>query len=755
MGDTEEKILKLEIKMERIFFPKGAKKVESGMFSIFLASISKVVKGDYEEKFIKLKGTVCEIKSDTTYTVTAKLSESNAQYGDTYEIIFINTKAELVTIKQQRDFLEGILHKNLVNELFNTYGEEVIDILEDRDSDSLCKIKGIGAKTALKIIQKYYDTKDYSALYTELKGLDFTYKMINKLLEKYKSPDVIVDLIKTNPYKLIEIDGIGFKKCDEIAIKSGINYDDALRLEGYILFYLNQEAELGRSYVLYSDFMRDATSTLVNFDMDILLKTIQKLIEANIVMVSHEGSRMGLIKYFNLEKNIIAELRRLNTAVSLNFDIKNRDVIISKLEQQQGWSYTEEQKQGIYDILENNITVLTAKAGGGKTTLARAVSEVLSKYSIAQCALSGKASVRISEVTGLEAKTIHKLLGFSPRGGYAYNKDNQLESDVYIVDECSMIDGWLFYRLLQAIPSGSKVILLGDTAQLTAIGSCNVFADIIKSQIIKIIKLEKVHRQGARSGILSTSLQVSNQEPFLPKGFVGSKIMGELQDMEYHIFKDSEGLLDLCVQHYLAHYRRLTFEGKDAVNSIQVITPMRLRGEVCTYTINNQIQKVINPLKEDSPKIECSMGKDKPFIITINDRVVNMKNNYNAVNENGESVAIYNGSTGIVKDIFDDGCIVEFAGIDTVVIDKLGTENLELAYAMTTHKVQGSQSEVAITVFDSSAYVLLNIELLYTAVTRAMKYGVLLTNQKAFLTATTKRESSNKQTYFYDIVKYL
>lgn len=758
MENIEEKIVKVEITLGRVFFPRGVRTVESGQFAIFTANVEKVIDGEYEEKAIKLKGNVCTLDYEDTYSVTAKLADVSDQYGETYEIIFINRKVSLTSEEDQKTFLKSILSDNVAENLFNALGEKVIEVLESEDVESLCKVKGVGVKTASKLIQKYQDSKDYSAIYTQLAEFNLTTAMIKKLVEFYKSPDVVVEVIKDNPYVLVEVDGVGFKKADEIAIAMGIGYQSPKRLQGFLFHYLSQEGEAGKSYVTYGELVNAISTELGEINQEVFAEVANNLVEKKVVMVSHEGNRIGLMRYFNLEKRIAEEIVRLRDAESFEFNIEGWEEIIKKIEEEQGWGYTLEQKEGIFDTLENNVTIVTAKAGAGKTTIANGMCAVLSKYNIAQCALSGKASVRMTEATGRDAQTIHRLLGYNPSTGYAHNKECPLSQQVFIIDESSMINGDMFLRLLEAIPSGAKVVMLGDTAQLTSIGNCNVFADLIASEAVKIVRLKKIHRQGARSGILSTSLKVSNQEQFLPYGFTGMEILGELQDMEMHVFGEPGGIDDLVVQKFMSHYNRLIEMGYnkvDAINAVQVIVPMRLRGDLSTYNVNNKIQQVVNPMVEGEAILSCSMGKDKPFIVKEGDKVVNTKNNYKAINEDGKKVAIFNGSTGIVREVWENGCIVDFVGIDTVVLDKSGISCLELAYAMTTHKLQGSQTDVAIVAFDSSAYKLLNIELLYTALTRAKKYCSLWVPAKSLRTATTNQEGSKKQTYFCDIIKYL
>ena len=730
----------------RIFYPKNKTKIETGEFGIFIGNITAEIDNcENLNGVIKLKGRCCEIEYDNKYKVQCILSDQSEKYGDTYEIIYINSLIDLSDKVKQRKFLLSILNETTVNRLFEKY-DDIVSLLENEDYDSLCSVKGVGIKSAMKLVNKYKDSKDYSEIYVELGHLGMSTKLIKKLVDFYNSPDTVINIIKNDVYKLVEIDGIGFKKADSIALKMGIDKNDPRRVEGCMIHILTTNGEIGKSYLHYSDLLKQVNEIIGIIPEEIIQNVAKSLIESNNIHLSENGEFIGLKRYYNLEKSISVELKRLNEA-ECNIKIKDIDKSIKKTEDEQGFEFTDEQKDAILAFVNNNVIALTGGAGTGKTSVSRGmINLVKDKYNISAGALSGKASVRIQEATEIEAQTIHRLLGYQG-GEFTYNENCPLNTDVVFIDESTMPNGDLFLSLLKAIPSGCKLVLMGDIQQLTPIGSCQVFADILASSKIKSVKLTKPHRQALRSGIIPLSMKIINQQSIFESSFQGNMIVGELKDMELDIFKGKESQVNKVVNHFLKHYKRT-----NDLMETQIIVPMKNRGNFSTYSINTEVQKNINPINPKRKNITIQLDKDKFYTIQIGDKVINTKNNYKAKNTDGKDVAVYNGNMGIVKDIDDEFVIIDFVGIGEVVFSKSSCNSIELGYAITVHKSQGSGFKTVIGAIDSSAYVLLNAELLYTLVTRAKDYCVLVGQNNAIKTAITKREIKNKQTYLKQLI---
>ena len=785
-----ENIIKLEISLQRIFFPKNASSVDSGSFAIFMAKVEKVLDGDYNKKknkSIKLKGNVPTLNYGATYKLTCVLEESNEKYGDTYKILFMNKMIDLGDEYKQKEFLSTILTERQVEELFKTHGDNVISLLDEGNTEELCKVKGITAKKAKRILSIYNDAKDYSDILMELAKLNLTNTFIKKITDHYGNPETAIKVVRENPYKLIEIDGIGFKMADSIALKVGMDKFDIRRVGGYMVHYLQEQGEMGRSYVLYDELLKAVYDTLGFVPEEIMRRVAKVLVEQKTLIVSSDAQKIALNKYYKLETKLAKEIIRLtkglndnnnneicdvdNECVSnINMKTKRETYIptlkfvdveerLAEIERGQGFEFTEEQKQAILSIMDNNVVVLTGGAGVGKSSTANGIVNLFDNANVVATALSGKASVRLKEATGLNATTIHRALGYGG-GGFEYNKNNKMPCDVVVIDEATMVNGSLFLCLLEAIPTGAKVIIMGDVQQLTPIGNCQVFNDLLNCDAVKTVKLTKPHRQALRSGIIPLSIEIANNRPIFNNKFTGKQTLGELQDMFLDIHNKDCDLAQLVVEKF-----KEEIEIYKDVMKVQVCVPMRLRGSLSCYNLNNMIQEVYNPKNEfvdneDCIRILMEKGTDeddrREYVLRVNDKVVNTVNNYNTISTNGVKTPIYNGNIGCITSIGSDGIVtIDFEGIGEVILDKNESKNLELAYAMTTHKLQGSGFDSVIVAMDGSSFIMNNAEQLYTAITRAKKRCTLVGDTTAIRKAILTKEVNKKQTFLCDFLNYL
>ena len=299
-----EKVLKMEVSLGKIFFPKRATSVQTGEYAIFVANVQKLLEDtEYDDYDIKLKGIVPLLEYGATYKVHCVLSEHNEKYGDTYEIIFISRIANLDNKDSQRLFLEHIIPENTVDELFKKY-DDVISLLENKDVKALCQVKGIKTKTAYKLISRYEDTKDYSKMYVELGQLGLSPTFIKSLVEHYKSPEVAIQTVRDDPYSLVEMDGIGFKKADEVAQLVGVEQFDVRRVKGFLLHHLKTQAEAGQSYLWYQQLMEALGNNLGFVPEGIITEAAKQLLSDGKIISSTDGMKISLSAYFNLEKNV-------------------------------------------------------------------------------------------------------------------------------------------------------------------------------------------------------------------------------------------------------------------------------------------------------------------------------------------------------------------------------------------------------------------------------------------------------------------
>lgn len=749
----EDMLVKCRVKINRQFFPKNNEKVKSGDFAILSMNVLEVLEGDVEQNnwgCITASGNVIEFEYGTTYTLIAK-EKPNEKYGMQYTIVNMFEEADLSNEGNQKLFLSKFLTDNQIENLYKTF-KEPIEIIEDGDVQALCNVKGIGVTSAMKIIEKYQDNKDYSTAYIELDKYGLSPKMIQKLCKSYGNANAVTQRIKQNPYLLAdEVDGIGWSKADDIALKSGHDKHSVNRVMAYIKYILTEEANNGNTYVYTGDIVERIEEVLGSDIDDETIITSLKTLKKERKIYHGNNNDVALMKYYMLEKKIAENIIRLKYGEN-NFKFNNWEGKIKDQQEKQGWNYTEQQIEGIEATLNNNVVLISGYAGTGKSSIVAGMLKVLDDYSFAQTALSGKASVNLTDVTGEEGFTIHRLLNFKPSDGFTYNKDNQMDYEEVIFDEVSMVGGELYNSLIQAIKTNSKLIMLGDVGQLESIGVANIMNDIIESGVITHINLTEIHRQAKKSAVVSESLKVWNGEQIIDENFIGKEVRGELQDLELNIYKDKEDSFGNIIDGFKDFYENETTNIMD----IQVLVPTNKRGEACTLKINNAIQKYLrgvnikNKLKN---KCEKAIKIGDEYTIYEGDKIINLKNNYKTINEEGVEAPIFNGNLGIVVEIIDDTMmIVDFERIGRVVIPLDHFGSIALGYAITAHKSQGSGFKYVICGLDYSHYSLLNKEMVYTMLTRTKKKCKFYAQNKALRHAIGKSNVRFKQTYLKEML---
>ena len=719
-------------------------------WGIVICSIDEVLKGDFigDKNGMVFKGNMPEPVRGATYIIVADYVE-DPKWGNQYNIksIYSDISFDKEDKKGKEKFLLSIFTPNQVSAMYEIY-DDPFSILDAEDVEKLVQIKGCGIKTADNWIRKFKKNINIARIFVELDEYGLTNNMIKRLMERYHSPDLIIEKVKTNPYVLVnEVEGIGWKRADEIALAGHIEFDSPTRIGAYIVYYLNRCGDEGYSWITPDQLLG---SILDNLGEEVPDENITTAIRelGNKLWWNEEKDKIGLSKYYNIEHKVAEELIRIRNAKS-NICCDDWEEHIDHLERVQGWKFTDEQMNGIKTVLNNNITIITGLAGTGKTSVVSGVLEALNHYSSVMCALSGRAASRMSEVTGKEGFTIHRLLGF-PKGApdyqcFEYNQDHKLGADIYILDEISMVDAKIFYYLLRAIPDGAKLICLGDSGQLESIGCGNVAYDMIHSSEIPTIELTKIHRQAAKSAIITQSIAVRNSKQIIPKNWTGVETKGELQDLELHCYSDSSNTF----YNIMEIFSRLMAQKDFNIMDCQIIVPIKVRGDACAYNINNTVQELYNPPAKNKKEI-TRISNDKTFILREGDKVINVINNYKL------KTPIYNGNIGTIKSIsyseeLDSRIItVDFVGIGNVDVPEDCWLGIELGYAITVHKYQGSQSKYIIFGLDFSSYALLTRELVYTGITRAQKKCYLVCQTGALRYATMQQSISKKQTHLQD-----
>ena len=655
-------------------------------WGIIVCSIDEVLKGEYtgDRDRMVFKGNMPEPTLGATYIIVADYVE-DPKWGEQYNIksIYSDVSFDKNDKSGKQKFLLNLFTPSQVQAMYEVY-DDPFSILDAEDVEKLVQIKGCGIKTADLWIRKFKKNINIARIFVELEDYGLTNNMIQRLMNRYSSPDLVIEKVKTNPYVLVnEVDGIGWKRADEIALAGNIKPDSPMRISAYIIYYLNMCGENGNSWITPDELLG---AILDNLGEEIPDENITMAIRelGNKLWWNEEKDKIGLSKYYKIEYRVAEELIRIRDAES-DIHCDNWKERIEHLERNQGWNFTEEQMNGIETVLNNNVTVIHGLAGTGKTSVVSGVLEALNNYSSVMCALSGRAASRMSEITGKTGYTIHRLLGY-PKGdseyqGFEYNQDCKLPYNLYILDEISMVDSRIFYYLLRAIPDGAKLICLGDSGQLEAIGCGNVAYDMIHSPEIPTIELTKIHRQAAKSAIITQSIAVRNSKQIVEKDWVGTETRGELQDLELHCYSDGSNTF----YEIMENFSRLKAQKDFDIMDCQIIVPIKTKGDACTYKINNTIQELYNPASKNKKEI-TRLSNNNPFILREGDKVINTINNYRL------QTPIYNGNIGTIKSIgyneeLESRVItIDFMGIGNVDVPEDAWNGIELGYALTAHK---------------------------------------------------------------------
>lgn len=477
--------------------------------------------------------------------------------------------------------------------------------------------------------------------------------------------------------------------------------------------------------------------------------------KATLCTYDRRGQFRGNYERLSIEYTVIITSRNLISMGGFHRDKVDSKPQILPYTTKDGYKYCFTVSSHMWIMRRHGKIVITGNCGKSFSTNAIYKLFESKGLKIATCALSGRASSKLTEITHKPGQTIHKLLGASGQNKFTYNAETQLPIDVLIIDECTLIGAQVFLYLLRAVKTGTRVIMLGDTHQLEPIGLGNVFADLLKTQKIPAAVLTKIHRQAAASGIITESLKVSNGEQLFDSAWGGQEVRGELKDFKLDIVHDNA----LVYSDLINEFKLLLNSGVPS-NDIQILVPLKDRGNVCCKTLNAQVQSIVNPKiypnqvevrsvpdrsEEDGSPIP---GTGTPIILKPNDRIIIMQNTYKGItNHDHEDVAIFNGNVGYIKEIAEKYMWVHLTEQGDVKIPQKHWGIIALGYAITVHKKQGDSSPYVLFGLDSSAYTLLSKELIYTAITRARKYCTVVATNSVFRKAVTISRVRIKQTW--------
>ncbi len=595
------------------------------------------------------------------------------------------------------------------------FGKDTLDVIEE-NPDALIEVEGIGRVRVERIKKSWEEQKEIKNIMLFLQGHEVSTSHATKIFKTYGSDSI--SIVQENPYRLADdIWGIGFKTADTIAEKMGIEKDRFIRLRSGILYTLNKLSENGHCYAVREQLIRTAEQLLevegaeLEITLDEMLRTEDVIREEEAIYLppfffSETGCAKRLLK-------LLAARRRVQIAVDA----------AASFGENQNITYDEVQLEAIRVALSSKVMILTGGPGTGKTTTTMGI---IAAYRAAGCQIllaapTGRAAKRMSEATGMEAKTIHRLLEYKPPEGYQRREENPLEGDVLILDECSMIDIMLMYNLLKALPEHMTLIMVGDTDQLPSVGAGNVLKDIIASDRIPVVRLSRIFRQAQGSRIIMNAHRINKGEQIDMRG-------GRDSDFFFAAKDTNEEVVDLLVKYCTENLPR--YYHVDALQDIQVLTPMQ-RGICGAVNLNQVLQEAMNP----SPVFLRRGGTQ----YRLHDKVMQIRNDYDK--------EVFNGDIGVINhvDMEERELTVNFDGRE-VVYDVSELEELALAYAVTIHKSQGSEYPIVVMPFTMSHYVMLQRNLLYTGVTRAKKILVLIGEKKAVWYAIRNETTADRNT---------
>lgn len=690
-------------------------------------TVLNLVSGEDEITCVGIFSTIAEgenIEATGDYT-------DHPTYGTQFKVVSFEEKAP-----EDQEAIERYLGSGAIKgiglamaaRIVRRFKEDTFRIIEE-EPERLVEVKGISERKAMEIASQVNEKRDLRQAMIFLQQFGITMNLAVKIYNKYGQE--VYGILKENPYRLADdIEGVGFRTADDIAAKAGIRTDSDFRVRSGILYTLLQASGEGHTF-LPQEELTAKTSELLGIDKDIIEKNYMDLsIDRKIIMKqSGEQTQIYSASFYYMEANTATMLRELDIAYDVaDAEIEQR---IHNIEKQTGMQLDEHQVQAVKEAVRNGLLIITGGPGTGKTTTINTIIRYfeMEGMDIFLAAPTGRAAKRMSETTGFEARTIHRMLelngGMEGSAGFERNETNPLETDLVIIDEMSMVDITLMNSLLKAIAPGTRLILVGDINQLPSVGPGSVLKDIIQSEAFNVVMLTKIFRQASTSDIIVNAHKINR----------GEEVSLDNKSMDFFFLKRYEA--DIIINVVLQLVKQKLPKFVDATPyDIQVLTPMR-KGLLGVERLNGILQQYLNP--PDKSKREKEHGD---MVFREGDKVMQTKNNYQLEWEIctkfgltvDKGMGIFNGDMGIITEIndFAETMTVEFDEGRKVECSYKLLDELELAYAITIHKSQGSEYPAVVIPLLNGPSMLMNRNLLYTAVTRARKCVTLVGNDATF-----------------------
>uniref|UniRef100_UPI004056AE64 SF1B family DNA helicase RecD2 n=1 Tax=Agathobacter sp. TaxID=2021311 RepID=UPI004056AE64 len=685
-----------------------------------------------EEEEVTCVGYFSDITEGENIEATGEYTE-HPTYGSQFKISSFEEKAPQDELAIERYLGSGAIKGigvALAARIVRRFKKDTFRIIEE-EPERLAEVKGISENKAREIAEQVNSKKDLRQAMIFLQQYGITTNLAVKIYKTYGNK--IYGVLNENPYQMAEdIDGVGFKTADEIAAKAGIRTDSDFRIRSGILYALSQASGEGHTF-LPQEELTLRTARLLEIEGKHIEKHYMNLaMDKKLVMRKCQGqTQIYATAFFYMEANTASMLKQLDVSYDVSEEEMNQR--IQSIEKETQMTLDEQQLCAVKEAVRNGLLIITGGPGTGKTTTINTIIRYFEEegMDIFLAAPTGRAAKRMSETTGFEARTIHRMLevngGAEGSGGFEKNEKNPLETDVIIIDEMSMVDISLIYALLKAVLAGTRLILVGDVNQLPSVGPGAVLKDIIDSNQFHTVKLNKIFRQASTSDIIVNAHKINN----------GEEVVLDNKSMDFFFLKRYEA--DKVIQVTLQLIKQKLPKYVDATEyDIQVLTPMR-KGLLGVERLNPILQMYLNP--------QASSKREKEHngrLFREGDKVMQVKNNYQLEWEIkskyglciDKGAGVFNGDMGIIEEIntfaetmtisFDEGRIVEYPF-------KL-LEELEHAYAITIHKSQGSEYPAVVMPLLSGPRMLMNRNLLYTAVTRAKKCVTIVGDDGAFFT---------------------
>lgn len=625
--------------------------------------------------------------------------------------------------------IKGIGEKTAAK-IVSHLGNQTFSIL-DHTPEKLTQVPGIGEKKAQTIIEAWQKNQAFREIEVRLTEVGLSPGLIHRIIRVYGQSTL--DILESNPYQLItDVAGVGFLTADKLALNCGIEPDSELRIEAALVYAMQQSEDQGHCF-LYDQQLEGRIKSLLGLkieDMQTILAKLCYRLNEKSVLISETTHDQQLIHFqSNLrlaEENLASNIKKL-LENPLKVDSQRVDNWISRYCQKASIPLSKDQLNAVKMAAENRVFILTGGPGVGKTTTANAIIRLFKAMdkTVALCAPTGRAAQRLTEISGLEAKTVHRLLEWTPQNhGFSKDELNPLTSDIIILDEASMLDIRIADALLCAITPKSQLILIGDTDQLPSVGPGNILHDLIHSEVVPSLELNEIFRQASQSDIVRIAHTINQgqlpefkDEPQCDCRFIDiqsvNSIASAIKDLTADILPNKSGY--------------------NPISDIQVLTPMN-RGDLGTKQLNYELQKLLNP----SPGVTLNDEKAE-LSLRQGDKVIQNSNNYD--------LNVFNGDIGIVQHSGVDGgktCVA--FGQRLVYFAKEDTYDLRLAYAITIHKSQGSEFPVVIIPLHAQHFMMLERNLIYTALTRAKKLAIFVGDKKSLAKAIQNQTSRTRQT---------